>query len=49
LLEEGGKDTELKKVNECRMFLEVVNLSEISTVDGKCIKELAWVGIRDKN
>jgi hypothetical protein len=28
---------ELKKLNECRMFLEVVNLSEITTVDGKTI------------
>ncbi len=31
------------------MFLEVTNLSEITSVDGKFIKDTAWKGIQDKN
>ena len=30
--------------NECRMFLQVMNLSEITTVDGKKITDQAWNG-----
>jgi hypothetical protein len=45
----GKKGHELKKLNECRMFLEVTNLSEITSVDGKFIKDTAWKGIQDKN
>jgi hypothetical protein len=29
------------------MFLEVTNLSEIVSVDGKLIKKTAWKGIKD--
>jgi hypothetical protein len=43
------KGTELKKLNKCRMFLEVSNLSEIMMVDGKQIKPLSWKGIKDTN
>jgi ribonuclease HI len=45
----GKKGHELKKLNECRMFLEVTNLSEITSADGKKIKATSWKGIKDKN
>jgi hypothetical protein len=45
----GGKGHKLKKLNGCRIFLGVVNLSEIASLDGKFIKEVAWTGIKDKN
>ncbi len=45
----GFKGHELRKLNECRMFLEVVNLSEITTVDGKKITPQSWKGVKQKN
>ena len=49
LFRHGYRGNELKKINECRMFLQVNNLSEITTVDGKKITEHAWNGLRDDN
>jgi hypothetical protein len=46
---QGWKGHELNKLNECRMFLEITNLLELTTVDGKHIKEISWKGIKDKN
>jgi hypothetical protein len=34
----GKKGHEVKKLNECHMFPDVVNLSKIASVDGKFIK-----------
>jgi hypothetical protein len=45
----GKKGHELQKLNNCQMFLEVTNLSEITSVDGKTIKEKAWKGVKDTN
>ncbi len=46
---QGWKGHELKKLNECRMYLEVTTLAEITSVDGKNIKEMSWTGKKDKN
>lgn len=49
VIRHGFRGADLKKINECRMFLQVANLSEISTVDGKNITLNAWKGIKDSN
>ena len=36
--------SKVKMINEARMFLKVVWLSEICTADGKCINKHAWKG-----
>jgi hypothetical protein len=36
--------TKLRKLNECRMFLKVNTLSEISSADGARIDDWAWKG-----
>jgi hypothetical protein len=38
---------ELRKVNFCRMFLQVELLSDIMTADGKSIRRNIWNGIKD--
>jgi hypothetical protein len=48
-VQQGKQGHELKKLNECQMFLEVTNLSEISSADGKKIKETSWTGTKDKD
>ena len=49
VIRHGFRAADLKKINECRMFLQVANLSEITTVDGKNITLNAWKGIKDIN
>jgi hypothetical protein len=46
---QGWKGHELKKLNECRMYLEVTTLAEITSADGKNIKEMSWTGKKDRN
>jgi hypothetical protein len=46
---QGFKGHKLMKLNECRMFLEVVNLAEITTVDRKNINLQSWKGTKDAN
>ena len=41
----GGKS--LKNLNECRMFLHAVTLSDIASADGEEITSHAWNGIRE--
>ena len=45
----GYRGNELKKINECRMFLQVMNLSEITTGNGKKITKQAWDGQKADN
>jgi hypothetical protein len=40
----GYQGADLRKLNECRMFLHTVCLSEIVTADGERIDEWAWNG-----
>jgi hypothetical protein len=40
----GYCKTELRLLNECRMFLQVVTLSDILSMNGTTIKDWAWTG-----
>jgi hypothetical protein len=40
----GYQGADLRKLNECRMFLKTVCLSELVTADGERIEEWAWNG-----
>ena len=42
----GFKRIELKMLNECRMFFQVIFLSEITTADGLMIEGWAWRGFK---
>ena len=39
--------TQLDAINRCRVYLQVLTVSEITTADGEFIAEKAWAGIRD--
>ena len=39
--------SKLDAINRCRLYLQVLTLSEIVTADGETITEKAWSGIRD--
>ena len=45
----GISDSDAKKFNICRMYLQVFYVSDIATGDGTSIKKLAWQGERDIN
>ena len=40
----GFHGEELRMLNECHKFLQVVTLSEITTADGLSIEDWAWMG-----
>jgi hypothetical protein len=46
-IKSGYTGTHLKTLNECRMFLHAVTLSDLATADGKAITLHAWNGTRD--
>ena len=42
---EKSIDTELRRLMDCREYLQVTTLSDITTVDGKHILSQSWHGI----
>jgi hypothetical protein len=38
-----GKD--LHQVNQCRLYVQALTLSDITSIDGRCIEQDAWKGI----
>jgi hypothetical protein len=47
VLQAGYHDSDLRQLNECRMFLQVTTLADISDACGTHISLLAWEGKRD--
>ena len=46
-IESGYIEDKLRRLNLCRIYLQVVFLSDIATGDGKAITEIAWKGNKD--
>jgi hypothetical protein len=45
--EQGIRDDQLQRLNRCRLFLQVLTISDITTGCGTKITKAAWNGVRD--
>ena len=48
-IQQGYKKTQLASLNRCRMYLKVIWLSDITSVDGKSIEPTKYKGIDHSN
>jgi hypothetical protein len=45
-IQAGYRGSDLRQLNECRMFLQVTTLLDISNAEGSSLSQLAWSGTR---